>query len=155
MWLTRRCAPSRQAICRWLPSKKSKFNLSTKPTGKPPTTAAPFTFCASVGISAPPLRTYATSPLHFSTKWTRSTGIQDSTTLIGVPKEIKSSENRVALTPAGAYELVRHGHKVFVQESAGVGSGFSDSEYVDAGATLLPTIEEVYATANMIMKVCS
>jgi alanine dehydrogenase len=74
--------------------------------------------------------------------------------LIGVPKEIKPSEDRVALTPAGASELVKHGHAVYVQESAGLGSGFPDSEYADAGATLLSTIEEVYATANMIMKVC-
>jgi alanine dehydrogenase len=72
---------------------------------------------------------------------------------IGVPKEIKSSENRVALTPAGAAEFIKHGHTVYVQESAGVGSGFSDREYVDAGAEILSSIEEVYATANMILKV--
>ena len=74
--------------------------------------------------------------------------------IVGVPKEIKSSENRVALTPAGASEFIKHGHAVFIQESAGVGSGFSDREYVEAGAKILPTIEEVYATANMILKVC-
>ncbi len=74
--------------------------------------------------------------------------------LIGVPKEIKPSEDRVALTPAGAFEFVKHGHKVYVQEGAGLGSGFPDSEYADAGSTILRSIEEVYATANMIMKVC-
>jgi alanine dehydrogenase len=71
-----------------------------------------------------------------------------------VPKEIKPNENRVALTPAGAAEFVKHGHVVYVQEKAGVESGFPDSEYVAAGATMLRTIEEVYATANMILKVC-
>jgi hypothetical protein len=73
--------------------------------------------------------------------------------IIGTPKEIKNNENRVALTPAGAKELVKKGHQVFVQSSAGVGSGFSDGEYISAGATILPTIEEVYAVADMIIKV--
>jgi alanine dehydrogenase len=73
--------------------------------------------------------------------------------IIGVPKEIKSSENRVALTPAGAFELNKRGHKVYVQTTAGEGSGFPDSEYVQAGAEILPDIESVYAIAEMIMKV--
>lgn len=73
--------------------------------------------------------------------------------IIGVPKEIKNNENRVALTPAGAKELVKRGHQVYVQHTAGIGSGFSDEEYKNAGATILPTIEEVYAIAEMIMKV--
>jgi alanine dehydrogenase len=73
--------------------------------------------------------------------------------IIGVPKEIKNNENRVALTPAGATELVKRGHEVYVQSTAGIGSGFSDDEYLDAGAKLLPTIEETYAIAEMIMKV--
>lgn len=73
--------------------------------------------------------------------------------IIGVPKEIKQSENRVALTPAGAMELVKRGHTVYIQSTAGVGSGFEDSEYVSAGAKILPTIEDVYATGEMIMKV--
>lgn len=72
---------------------------------------------------------------------------------IGVPKEIKNNENRVALTPAGVKEMKRHGHKVFVQEDAGVGSGFGDEVYIEAGATILPTIEEVYEIAEMIIKV--
>ncbi|AWH84778.1 alanine dehydrogenase [Flavobacterium album] len=72
---------------------------------------------------------------------------------IGVPAEIKNNENRVGLTPAGAFELVNYGHEVFVQEEAGVGSGFSDEDYRDAGAVLLPTIEAVYALAEMIVKV--
>ncbi len=73
--------------------------------------------------------------------------------IIGVPKEIKNNENRVALTPAGAKELVKRGHTVYVQHTAGNGSGFSDEEYVSAGAQILPTIEETYAIAEMIMKV--
>ncbi|MDZ4757164.1 MAG: alanine dehydrogenase [Bacteroidota bacterium] len=73
--------------------------------------------------------------------------------IIGVPKEIKNNENRVALTPAGTAEFVKYGHAVYVQATAGSGSGFSDEEYVLAGAKMLPTIEEVYAIAEMIIKV--
>lgn len=73
--------------------------------------------------------------------------------IIGVPKEIKNNENRVALTPAGAKELAKHGHTIYVQASAGEGSGFSDEEYQGAGANILPTIEEVYGIAEMIIKV--
>ncbi|MBK8053085.1 MAG: alanine dehydrogenase [Saprospiraceae bacterium] len=73
--------------------------------------------------------------------------------IIGVPKEIKPSENRVALTPAGVMEFVGRGHKVYVQSSAGEGSGFPDSEYIQAGASMLPTIEDVYSIAEMIIKV--
>ncbi len=73
--------------------------------------------------------------------------------IIGVPKEIKQSENRVALTPAGVMEFVRHGHSVYIQTHAGDGSGFSDDDYSDAGAQILPTIEEVYRIAEMIIKV--
>lgn len=73
--------------------------------------------------------------------------------LIGVPKEIKTNENRVAVTPAGVAEFRKRNHEVYVQASAGEGSGFSDEEYRNAGATILPTIEEVYAKAEMIIKV--
>jgi alanine dehydrogenase len=73
--------------------------------------------------------------------------------IIGVPKEIKNNENRVALTPAGVAEFKKHGHTVYVQSAAGVGSGFTDVEYVKAGASILPTIEETYAIAEMIVKV--
>ena len=75
--------------------------------------------------------------------------------IIGVPKEIKSNENRVALTPAGALELTKRGHAVYVQSTAGDGSGFSDGDYEKAGAKILPTIEETYQIAEMIMKVKS
>ncbi|GAA4380284.1 alanine dehydrogenase [Hymenobacter koreensis] len=73
--------------------------------------------------------------------------------IIGVPKEIKNNENRVGLTPAGAAEFRKAGHTVYVQSTAGEGSGFSDAEYEQAGAQMLPTIEEVYAQAEMIVKV--
>ena len=73
--------------------------------------------------------------------------------IIGVPKEIKNNENRVGMTPSGVQEMTKHGHVVFVQASAGVNSGFSDDAYTAAGAKILPTIEEVYATAEMIVKV--
>lgn len=73
--------------------------------------------------------------------------------IIGVPKEIKNNENRVALTPSGAKELTRRGHRLYVQASAGVNSGFPDADYVAAGAEILPTIEDVYAAADMIVKV--
>jgi len=73
--------------------------------------------------------------------------------IIGVPKEIKNNENRVALTPAGAAEMVKSGHTVYMQATAGMGSGFSDEDYIHAGATILPTIEDVYAIAEMIIKV--
>ncbi|WP_289857066.1 alanine dehydrogenase [uncultured Muribaculum sp.] len=73
--------------------------------------------------------------------------------IIGVPKEIKNNENRVAVTPAGVKELVAHGHKVYVQQTAGNGSGFSDTDYQTAGAGMLPSISDVYAKAEMIIKV--
>ncbi|HRG22110.1 MAG TPA: alanine dehydrogenase [Saprospiraceae bacterium] len=73
--------------------------------------------------------------------------------IIGVPKEIKPSENRVALTPAGVMEFIKAGHTVFVQSTAGDGSGFSDAEYKKAGAKILPKIEDVYKKAQMIIKV--
>lgn len=73
--------------------------------------------------------------------------------IIGIPKEIKNNENRVGMTPAGVHELVLHGHTVYVQHTAGEGSGFSDEEYIKAGASILPTIEDTYATAEMIIKV--
>lgn len=73
--------------------------------------------------------------------------------IIGCPKEIKNNENRVALTPAGALALVRRGHTVYVQKTAGLGSGYADEMYEAAGAQLLDTIEEVYATAETIVKV--
>src|SRR5690606_18132787 len=73
--------------------------------------------------------------------------------IIGVPKEIKNNENRVGVTPAGVIELTRNGHTVYVQATAGEGSGFQDDDYEKAGASILPSIEEVYGIAEMIIKV--
>jgi alanine dehydrogenase len=73
--------------------------------------------------------------------------------IIGCPTEIKNNENRVALTPGGCLELVRRGHIVYVQTNAGLNSGYADEIYVEAGAIMLPTIEEVYAKSDTIVKV--
>ncbi|RNL83391.1 alanine dehydrogenase [Sinomicrobium pectinilyticum] len=72
---------------------------------------------------------------------------------IGVPKEIKNNENRVGITPAGVFELVKHHHTVYIQATAGEGSGFFDADYEAVGAEILPTIGEVYAQSDMIVKV--
>ena len=72
---------------------------------------------------------------------------------IGVPKEIKSDEDRVALTPAGVNELVKRGHQVMIETSAGTGSGFADDDYITAGATIQPDHISTYGEAEMIMKV--
>lgn len=75
------------------------------------------------------------------------------TMIIGVPKEIKSNEDRVALTPAGSQELVKRGHTVYVQQSAGAGSGFEDQLYIKAGAKMVADAAEVFRLAEMIIKV--
>ena len=72
---------------------------------------------------------------------------------IGVPKEIKNNESRVGMTPAGVYELVKNNHAIYVQKEAGFRSGFFDKDYIEAGANILETIEEVYAQSDMIVKV--
>jgi len=72
---------------------------------------------------------------------------------VGVPKEIKNNENRVGMTPSGVAELIRRGHQVLVQHTAGEGSGFSDEAYQKVGAQIVPAIEDVYAQADMIVKV--
>jgi alanine dehydrogenase len=73
--------------------------------------------------------------------------------IIGVPKEIKKAEYRVSLLPVGAETLRKHGHKVLVEKGAGVGSGFSDSEYRAAGATIIPSAKEIFRKSDMIIKV--
>ena len=70
--------------------------------------------------------------------------------LIGIPKEIKNNENRVAITPAGVLTLVSAGHKVMIESLAGMGSGFTDSDYESAGAIIYPTAAEVFAMLNKI-----
>ncbi|WOH38350.1 alanine dehydrogenase [Thalassotalea fonticola] len=73
--------------------------------------------------------------------------------IIGVPKEIKNHEYRVGMVPASVRELIAHGHDVFVETNAGNGIGFADADYVTAGATILDTASEVFAKAEMIVKV--
>jgi len=72
---------------------------------------------------------------------------------IGIPKEIKNNESRVGITPAGVFELTKNNHTVYVQSTAGDGSGFFDAHYVQVGAQILDTIEEVYHQSDMIVKV--
>ncbi|MFM8470909.1 MAG: alanine dehydrogenase [Limisphaerales bacterium] len=72
---------------------------------------------------------------------------------LGVPKELKAQENRVALLPSAAYQLVRHGHQVVVERGAGAGSGYPDADYEQAGATLVSEHAEVFARADLIVKV--
>jgi alanine dehydrogenase len=72
---------------------------------------------------------------------------------VGILKEIKTKENRVAMTPAGVEQMVTHGHQVFVEATAGEGSGFSDNQYEKAGAAILATPKEIYEKSEMVMKV--
>ncbi|GGP14788.1 alanine dehydrogenase [Nonomuraea glycinis] len=72
---------------------------------------------------------------------------------VGVPREVKNTEHRVALTPAGAHELVRHGHQVFVEREAGLGSAVPDADFQSAGAAILPDADAVWAGCDLILKV--
>lgn len=73
--------------------------------------------------------------------------------LVGIPTEIKNNENRVAITPAGVHELTRRGHDVLIESGAGLGSGITDAAYTDAGARLASTADEVWAAADLLLKV--
>src|SRR5688500_7853943 len=73
--------------------------------------------------------------------------------IIGVPKEIKNNENRVALTPAGVVSFINAGHEVLIEQEAGSGSGFTDKDYTVAGAQIVENVEDVWSQAEMIMKV--
>ena len=72
---------------------------------------------------------------------------------IGVPKEIKEQEFRVALLPSAAYQLIKRGHRVLVEAGAGTGSGYPDADYANAGAIVTPSHEMVFAEADLIVKV--
>ncbi|GAA3758337.1 alanine dehydrogenase [Streptomyces tremellae] len=72
---------------------------------------------------------------------------------VGIPREVKNNEFRVAITPAGVHELVRHGHGVVVEQDAGAGSSITDAEYAAAGAAVLPTADEVWGAADLLLKV--
>ncbi|HET8682131.1 MAG TPA: alanine dehydrogenase [Micromonosporaceae bacterium] len=72
---------------------------------------------------------------------------------VGIPREVKNHEYRVAITPAGVNELIRHGHQVLVESGAGLGSSISDAEFAAAGATICPTADDVWAGADLVLKV--
>ena len=72
---------------------------------------------------------------------------------VGVPREVKNHEYRVAITPAGVHEFVRNGHEVFIEAGAGIGSSITDAEFSAAGAQILPTADDVWATGDLILKV--
>jgi alanine dehydrogenase len=72
---------------------------------------------------------------------------------VGVPREVKNNEYRVAITPAGVHEFVRHGHEVVIERDAGVGSAITDADYDQAGAQILPSADEVWGAADMVLKV--
>jgi len=73
--------------------------------------------------------------------------------IIGVPKEIKNNENRVAITPAGVMSFVQAGHTVIIEKDAGIGSGFTNDDYIKAGAQMIDSAKDVWAQADMVMKV--
>src|SRR5207247_9460292 len=79
--------------------------------------------------------------------------LQGKTMLIGVPREIKRDEYRVALLPVGVEELTRAGHKVLIESNAGVGSGIPDAEYEAEGAQIVAAAKEIYERADLIVKV--
>ena len=72
---------------------------------------------------------------------------------IGIPKEVKNHEYRVAITPIGVHELVKHGHEVVIEKDAGIGSQIPDEEYVAAGATIIDSADDVWGQAEMVLKV--
>ncbi|MDH5277428.1 MAG: alanine dehydrogenase, partial [Actinomycetota bacterium] len=72
---------------------------------------------------------------------------------VGIPREVKNHEYRVAITPAGVHELVRNDHEVFIETDAGVGSSIGNEEFVAAGAQILETADDVWATGELILKV--
>ncbi len=74
-------------------------------------------------------------------------------TKVGIPREVKNHEYRVAITPAGAHELVRHGHDVYVEQDAGLGSSIPNEDFAKAGVKILPSADDVWATADLILKV--
>jgi alanine dehydrogenase len=72
---------------------------------------------------------------------------------VGIPREVKNHEYRVAITPAGVHEFARSGHEVFVESGAGLGSSITDAEFASAGATILPSADDVWGTADLVLKV--
>ena len=95
--------------------------------------------------------TYRYSIVVFNTQLAQSG--RTTVVKVAVPREIKNHEYRVALTPAGVHELTAHGHDVFVEAGAGLGSAITDEEYLAAGAKVLATAEEVWAEGDLVLKV--
>src|SRR5579862_8822523 len=77
----------------------------------------------------------------------------DEAMKVGIPREVKNHEYRVAITPAGVRELASHGHEVYLEKEAGAGSQLADDEYVAAGATIIPDADEVWGISDMVLKV--
>src|SRR5579864_7812249 len=77
----------------------------------------------------------------------------DRTMKVGIPREVKNHEYRVAITPAGVHELVSHGHEVYLEKDAGAGSQFADDAYTGAGATIIGNADDVWGAADMVLKV--
>jgi alanine dehydrogenase len=73
--------------------------------------------------------------------------------IVGVPKEIKTNENRIAMTPGGVESLVANGHKVIVEDNGGINSGFTNEMYIKSGAVIEPDVDKIWADADMIVKV--
>ena len=72
---------------------------------------------------------------------------------VGIPREVKNHEYRVAITPAGVHEMITHGHEVVIEKDAGVGSSITDEEFVAAGATIIGSADDVWGTADLVLKV--
>src|SRR2546421_6868917 len=86
-------------------------------------------------------------------QWGRPQAREGSQVKVAIPREVKNHEYRVAITPAGVHEFVRHGHEVYIEAGAGLGSSITDEEFVAAGARILPDVEDVWATGELILKV--
>src|SRR3954453_16648780 len=78
---------------------------------------------------------------------------RSATVKVGVPREVKNHEYRVAITPSGVHEFVRHGHAVLIESGAGLGSSISDEEFAAAGARILPLADDVWSAADLVLKV--
>ncbi len=131
---------------------------STKPYWMVPTLGSPsqrVSYANSPDSAGMSMRSYARMRSRSGSSAGRNLGTKGSGSrmLIGVPKEIKDNENRVSTTPAGVAEYVARGHDVLVEASAGAGSGFSDQEYSALGASIVDNANEIWARADMIVKV--
>src|SRR5437868_8844378 len=86
-------------------------------------------------------------------QWGRPQAREGSQVKVAIPREVKNHEYRVAITPAGVHELVRQNHEVYLEAGAGLGSSIPDEDFESAGARILPTADDVWATGDLILKV--